>query len=603
MRGVVIRSVNDTKGWLVATLIKGHGRNEVQILTTKEDLKKLENKLEFQQDEHILYLRWIQRSKSVDQKVRKRKSNDKPDGISKMNFDYLAVLLATGEILVYSPDSKEFVTKMSNESPLSCICYGGASSIILGYAPSESEIKKYNILDSRPLETYHAKIGKDIHLMQLLNDGLIAFASENLIVYNDEDREINYTIEAPRTHRNQILQILKSRLNGNLMAISREMDPTINIISLEEQKIMATLRCKGHVLSLVAIRSKKTKEEILVAVTDKGRIEMFRDAFNENGRRQKACDAVLQTDKQLELNGIICTDGKLSVSYFDGYQMKLSPLTISDPGVLSGIMTIKLGESREESQAIVIDLDREETAESAKESAPSAVKSSASAKNEKAAKRSSSDADGLNTEVLPSLDDPKELYEALVKNMESRKTLKSLLLQNEKLTKQSLYLLLDEEANTLFQQLTVLICENSNGSEKLIEVVGLLLILKGSYIVKDYDSVELLKLLRSSLVSNLKLLPSLLGLQGRLSLLNSQLKLRSEMALQSDSQGKDTQEDESEEPRADSLNTLINHAVIVDGERHEFGDSAKNNEASEYIEEEGEPDLADLTLQSSPTKA
>lgn len=599
----MIRSVNDTKGWLVATLIKGHGRNEVQILTTKEDLKQLENKLEFQQDEHILCLRWIQRSKSVDQKVRKRKSNDKPDGISKMNFDYLAVLLATGEILVYSPDSKEFVTKMSNESPLSCICYGGASSIILGYAPSESEIKKYNILDSRPLETYHAKIGKDVHLMQLLDDGLIAFASENLIVYNDEDHEINYTIEAPRTHRNQILQILKSRLNGNLMAISREMDPTINIISLEEQKIMATLRCKGHVLSLVAIRSKKTKEEILVAVTDKGRIEMFRDAFNENGRRQKACDAVLQTDKQLELNGIICTDGKLSVSYFDGYQMKLSPLTISDPGVLSGIMTIKLGESREESQAIVIDLDREETAESAKESAPGAVKSSASSKNEKAAKPSSSDADELNTEVLPSLDDPQELYEALVKNMESRKTLKSLLLQNEKLTKQSLYLLLDEEANTLFQQLTVLICENSNGSEKLIEVVGLLLILKGSYIVKDYDSVELLKLLRSSLVSNLKLLPSLLGLQGRLSLLNSQLKLRSEMALQSDSQEKDTQEDESEEPRADSLNTLINHAVIVDGERHEFGDSAKNNEASEYIEEEGEPDLADLTLQSSPTKA
>ncbi|KAF6015545.1 hypothetical protein HII12_000704 [Brettanomyces bruxellensis] len=589
MRGVVIRSVNDTKGWLVATLIKGHGRNEVQILTTKEDLKQLENKLEFQQDEHILCLRWIQRSKSVDQKVRKRKSNDKPDGISKMNFDYLAVLLATGEILVYSPDSKEFVTKMSNESPLSCICYGGASSIILGYAPSESEIKKYNILDSRPLETYHAKIGKDVHLMQLLDDGLIAFASENLIVYNDEDHEINYTIEAPRTHRNQILQILKSRLNGNLMAISREMDPTINIISLEEQKIMATLRCKGHVLSLVAIRSKKTKEEILVAVTDKGRIEMFRDAFNENGRRQKACDAVLQTDKQLELNGIICTDGKLSVSYFDGYQMKLSPLTISDPGVLS----------EKKSQAIVIDLDREETAESAKESAPGAVKSSASSKNEKAAKPSSSDADELNTEVLPSLDDPQELYEALVKNMESRKTLKSLLLQNENLCT----FFLDEEANTLFQQLTVLICENSNGSEKLIEVVGLLLILKGSYIVKDYDSVELLKLLRSSLVSNLKLLPSLLGLQGRLSLLNSQLKLRSEMALQSDSQEKDTQEDESEEPRADSLNTLINHAVIVDGERHEFGDSAKNNEASEYIEEEGEPDLADLTLQSSPTKA
>lgn len=599
----MIRSVNDTKGWLVATLIKGHGRNEVQILTTKEDLKQLENKLEFQQDEHILCLRWIQRSKSVDQKVRKRKSNDKPDGISKMNFDYLAVLLATGEILVYSPDSKEFVTKMSNESPLSCICYGGASSIILGYAPSESEIKKYNILDSRPLETYHAKIGKDVHLMQLLNDGLIAFASENLVVYNDEDHEINYTIEAPRTHRNQILQILKSRLNGNLMAISRETDPTINIISLEEQKLMATLRCKGHVLSLVAITSRKTKEEILVAVTDKGRIEMFRDAFNENGRRQKACDAVLQTDKQLELNGIICTDGKLSVSYFDGYQMKLSPLTISDPGVLSGIMTIKLGESREESQAIVIDSDREETAESAKESVPSAVKSSASSKNGKVAKPSSSDADELNTEVLPSLDDPQELYEALVKNMESRKTLKSLLLQNEKLTKQSLYLLLDEEANTLLQQLTVLICENSNGSEKLIEVVGLLLILKGSYIVKYYDSVELLKLLRSSLVSNLKLLPSLLGLQGRLSLLNSQLKLRSQMALQSDSQEKDIQEDESEEPRADSLNTLINHAVIVDGERHEFGDSAKNNEASEYIEEEGEPDLADLTLQSSPTKA
>ena len=599
MRGVVTRSVNDTKGWLTATLIKGHGRNEVQILTTREDLKQLENKVDFQQDEHILCLRWIQRSQSLDQKSRKRKADDKPDGVSNLNFDYLAVLLATGEILIYSPDSKEIVTKMSNESPLSCICYGGAPSIVLGYAPSGSEIKKYNILDSRPLDTYRAKISKDVRLMQSLKDGLIMFASENLVVYNDEDHEIKYTIDAPRTHRNQVLQILESSLDTSLLAISRESDPTINIVSLQEQKSTATLRCKGHVLSMAVTRSKKTKYEILVAVTDKGRIEVFRDAFNEKSRRQKTCNAVLETEKLSELSGVICFDNNLNVSYFDGYQMKLSPLSISDPGVLNGTLSIKLGEPKKEKAAVVIDLDKDEK-EDAFSNNGSALPS---LENGEIPKESSSEVENSNDEIPSTLDDPQELYEALVKNIDSRKALRNLLLQDETLTKQSLYLLSDDDANTLFQQLTVLICEKCKGSERLIDAVGLLLVLKGSYIVKDYDSVELLKLLRSSLVGDLKLLPYLLGLQGRLSLLSSQLKLRSDMALQSDNQESDHQEEESEEPRADSLNTMINHAVIVDGERHEFGDSVKNNEASEYIEEEGEPDLADLTLQSSPTKA
>lgn len=538
MKGVTIQSYVDPSSWLIATLIQGHGRNEFQLLALRDEYKPLESKITFQSDEQVLCGRWIQQDKK---KVSKKRSSSDEEK-KQLDFYYLAILLATGEILVYSPETKEFVSKMSNESPLSCICYGGISSTILGYDPKDSTVKRYNMFDSRPLETYQIKeLGKNINFMQTLNDGEIGFASDDFCVYNDTDRQYMYAVEAPKNHHRQIIQVIGSKKHPQVFAASRFNDQTISMISVSDGRIADVLRCKGHVIS-ITISESGPKDEILIAVTDKGRAELFKNPFDQHSRKQIQCDMAIDVGKDSELNCVVKAGSSYQAIYFDGYKIKVEKLPtfrFRKGAVIPAELGTEFEEKREtQKQDIpVIDLDddddgkaeEEKTEETKPEKAePEKAEPAKEEKKEPETQETEQDSMGdFGEEIEPETSSPHALYEKVVANIDNRDELKTLITQDPILTKQMTYLLSETEANQLFKQLAVLLCEGS-GDSQLTGYIRWILILRGSYIIRDVDSLELLKLLKSTTTQNAHLLPHLLGLQGRLSLLNSQLKMRSE---------------------------------------------------------------------------
>ncbi|GAV29805.1 hypothetical protein PMKS-003309 [Pichia membranifaciens] len=131
-----ITAVPSVGNFLVASNILRPGRNEICIQQLEQqDEPTTQNKpaynsnIEFQNDESVSNFKWIRQENgnacaaTSAASTRKRRNSDSdlvPGNIEKFT-DCLVILLATGEILIYSTSTKEFVNKISTESPFSAI--------------------------------------------------------------------------------------------------------------------------------------------------------------------------------------------------------------------------------------------------------------------------------------------------------------------------------------------------------------------------------------------------------------------------------------------------------------------------------------------------
>ncbi|VEU22320.1 DEKNAAC103327 [Brettanomyces naardenensis] len=576
MKGVTISSFADPDGKLLASIVSGHGRNEIHIIPLAEDVKQLQSKIEFEAEEKIRCVRWIAKEPQTVEKPkgRKRKAHGEvSNGDMPTDYCYLAILLKTGEILVYSPLSKEYTTKMSNESPLSCICYGGSTSTIMGFDPANSILKKYNLFDSRPLGSSTIKLENDIDFIETINDRELILASSNLHFYNEEGGVLMFTIPAPKSHQNQVRQLVRSKKNDKVVAVSRQNDSTINMISLEgEGKITATLRCSGSVKSLALTEC--SGMEILLAVTDKGKVEIFRDPFNQVSKKQIKSNASLDSGSNFGFNCLVVQHGgEYRAVYFDNFQIRVQSIDLGDLTKVEGTILVTFegdedtdrkvskGAVKAASKKVVSDSSKEvATIEPPVPTQPEPVESLEDPLEDK-------DVELLNT--LPEIEDSHELYTQVVSHIEDQTVLGLLLVKNAALSRQTVYLLSDEEAAALFKSTSLLLCSQQKSSGDLGQWLKWLLLCKGSLLAKDSECVGLLKLLRSTLAGNLKLLPSLLSLQGRLSLLESQLKLREEMMhIEAEKEEKQQEKDANESVDGelmDGENDVPNNDIIENG--------------------------------------
>lgn len=487
MKGLTINSVADPHGLLLAVSINTHGRNEIQILALKDGVKQLESKIEFQADEEVAEILWISQDK-VTSNGRKRKNKGTDQVTETSEYFYLTILLATGEILVYSPLTKEFTNKISNESPLSCICYGGASSTIYGFDPANSILKRYSLFDSRPLESTTIKLESGVKFMTAISKTELIIASSSVHLYDTKKHEAVVTATAQKGHVKQVKHIVR---NGRVLAVSRDLDNTINVISLESGTTIGTLKCEDN------IRSVHLFDDHLLAVTESGKVEVFVDPFEKTGRRQVTHSAVLEdADDGYGFTDLVIDRGTLTAVYFDSFQVKLKPLDEVDLST-QGIIKVELG---------VVEIDEAETSEQKVEE------------------------DEEDEEVLdlPEVEDPQTLHNEIIQRIDD-KTILALLSNNVELARKTVYLASKEETIQLVKVITLAIAEQSDYSSGLSAWLNWLLLCKGSVIIQDQDCIELLRLVRSTLAENIKLLPNLLSLQGRLLLLQSQLHLRQEM--------------------------------------------------------------------------
>ncbi|QPG74705.1 hypothetical protein FOA43_002038 [Brettanomyces nanus] len=559
MKSVSISCYLDPKGQLLAAVVSGHGRNEIRVLSI-EKLEQLESKIEFQAEEKVQCVRWIPRgsTKSVGKNgSKKRKQGGKEVKEGSSEYSYLSILLTTGEILVYSPLTKEITNKMSNESPLSCICYGGSESTIIGFDPANSTLKKYNLFDSRPLDTSSIKLEKDISFIELINDRELVLASSNIHLYNEEEGQTVFTIPAPKAHQSPISQLVKSVKNDRLIAASRSNDLTINIASLDTGKLTTTLRCQGRVMSLAVTQSNGV--ELLLAVTDRGCVEIFKDAFDQKSRKQIRCDAVLKSSTFGFTDIVVEATGYRAV-YFDNFKIKVKLLEISDLGELEGEVEVDLADTEG-------DANGANGANGA--SVNGADTNGAATTTTTTSHIDSTDSDNSLLDSMPEIEDFQQLYEQIVNHLDNHEVLEPLLVKNCGISRSTTYLFSNSEALKLVKIIVLLLSEQSKYSADLGKWLRWLLLCKGSLLVKDSECVELLKLLKSTLTENIKLLPNLISLQGRLSLLQSQLKLREEMIHKEQIE---EQNEEKIEAEADAEQDAIDGSVVLHGENDELED-------------------------------
>ncbi|GME97166.1 unnamed protein product [Ambrosiozyma monospora] len=186
-------------------------------------------------------------------------------------------------------------------------------------------------------------------------------------------------------------------------------------------------------------------------------------------------------------------------------------------------------------------------------------------------------------------EDAQEVYLLIQTNLDNSSELIQILKQNTELSKQTIYLLSQSESLSLFKTVAISISadnSSSNASLTLGPWLKSILLAKGSLLATDQESVELLKMLQSTLNQNIKLLPDILSLQGRLALLQSQLKLRKEM-IGSNGQtaiGAATGLVEEKSGKAAEV------SMVMDGENNdsEFDDDGEDEEDDDEDEDEDE---------------
>ncbi|KAG7819273.1 hypothetical protein KL909_004861 [Ogataea angusta] len=506
----LVECVADQRGRFLACVLSGPGRSEVHILSFESE--EFKSSIELGSDEKVERVKWL------------------------LNKDtsYLGVLLSTNEILIYSPLSKEVVNKISTVSALIDFTDGPGQDV-WGYDRKNLTLRKFGLFENRVVDSRPWTTDKQCQYLQYLNSKL-AIASSALYVfdpYKIGDAEEEVKIAAPKAHQSQITSVIVCEKNPDLLALAREDEPLIQLVSLSSSKVLSSLKCASPVKSLILLQ-----DSSLAAVTEDGVIEIFAEVFGKKSRKQLVANLQLKPNTAVKFVNLVSIKDHFVGSWFDGYDVRTTAFEI---------------ETLSQEGEIIIDVGHENDSGS---------------DEEHDVEEHESDEEESVEYFRQNID---ELYTLILENLTDMDQLATILSQNQESAKSIMFALKDQETTDLFKQLTLKIADDSQNSQGLGTWLRWLLISKGNLISKDADSVDLLKLLQSSLKENIRLLPNLLTLQGRLSLLQSQLNLRNDMM----SKGTETPNEVS----------FVESSVFLDGEND---DLEYQEEAEEENDEEDE---------------
>ncbi|ODV87367.1 hypothetical protein CANARDRAFT_5906 [[Candida] arabinofermentans NRRL YB-2248] len=570
MKNTVINSYVDFSDLLIASVVSGPGRNEIQIIPLKPSISELKSNIEFESDEKVQEVKWIsfdEPKNTGTPKKTKRKANDDNSFKNEENlkFDYLAILLTTGEMLIYSPLMKDFSNKISNDSPLSCICNGPKSTII-AYDSENSSLKTFNVFENRLQSSKPWKLDRDVKYMEYsASTNKLLVCSSTLYILNAENLEDESKVVSPKAHQSLINSLILSPQQPELLAVSRDSSSIIHIISTASAKITATLKTNSNIKTLILLPVSKSRDfESLAAITETGSIEIFVEPFSKKGRKQIVSNSQLITDvDNIAFVNIVNQDEYFKGIYYEDYNFDYTDFELDDLKNLQGQLTISLGREEAESDA---DPQSDDDAEVE-------MDESSELEDEEFAR-----------------EEPSEVHTLISENLTQQSTLISIVSQNVEHSKRTTYLLSDSEAITLFKKISIHISDEPQQSANLAPWFKYLLLSKGNLISKDVDCIGVLKLVQSTLIENVKLLPNLLSLQGRLSLLQAQLKLRNEIM----SQKHDTETLQNGSV-ASFPSKSVETSLVLDGENDDFEEDdlshvngTKNNDDDDDEDEDDE---------------
>lgn len=554
--GKYIKTCIDLTDSYMAVSIHTGNRNEIQVWQLGQKLKI--SSFELDSEDQISVMTWSQLVLPLNSTKRTRSDSQKTH---KLQSSYLIVGLELGDILVFSPFSKDIVNKIPNDTKtISMFASNNEEFYTLDLL---SQIKKFPILGNKATNSFAFTDDKAVKLIfQHLGDDDLIVTSNSLHILeptNDGYLESSLRLPVPRGHTSQINCVIQSTLDTDLIATSRDSDNTIHIY-LKKQNI-SILKSSSSITSLKFIIL--NEREYLALFLQDGAIEIFQDFSTKRLKTDEVSPFIAITSDTTLENIFVNEQNDLLCVWFQDMKTNFSKIDISLPKF--HIETIKQNGAQDKP---VVEDDEDEDEDSEPKTS----------ENEESNQFIVLTSDELYSLLAPLIDnDDTKLIEICNAN-NSDINIKQTMLKNITL----------DQSIVLFKTLALRISEQPSDSSNLSKWLKYLLLIHGNNVIKSDENVAFLKLIRASLLESTKHLPNLVALQGRLLLLKSQLQLRNELESLDLEESDEESDIDVEEEEQDNVNDPNEPSFYVNGEGDEDTVLSDNNDLPEDEDDDDE---------------
>lgn len=622
-----IKALPSVDGSLVASSISRPDKTQISIqpLHDLHELSEiLTSEIDFINGESIANFRWIRQqnpdAKSVSSTPSKKRRNSvsgeaqtETSTLSNIKyFDYLVILLQTGEILIYSTFTKEFINKISTDSPFTAIDVinkvgRSKKSLykydydIITFDPKDTSLKFFSSSSSQLIDSVQLSYETDSPISYILfNDEILEssdptvtatvpelfLASNTTLYFLDNHHELIESIDISLTSASTtkkksttadsqgIRKIIKQK---SKLLILHDDSSKVQIVDLKSKKIDNLTTSSD--ISDISIINANSKTPVLCATLVNGSIELFKLSNLDDSFAQLQIKGGKDIGKFVGLlNSNVIIDQVYKGIWYDNFTIQITDFEFDNINNLKGPVTIALGDSENDDTDMFAFVSAEEGEDEDEEDDDDDDESNTAEFDvEQVLPDDDEDNDEIVDETVTdsyeceNLAEFSELLKSEMKNLTLENSeeakIAEILSQNTTFAKPTIHILSIEESNLLFSKAALIISQYPNSFHKDFATIRnvkvwlkWLLILRGSVILKNQDSVEYLKLLQSELKQESKNLNNLIKLTGKLTLLRDQLFVRDEMLKNNEDSRYDEEESES------SINNGNSTSVVLDGE-------------------------------------
>lgn len=533
-------STVDASGSFLANVILKKGRNEVQIYSISSEngpilVENSTKRHELEIDQSITAVTWFNdQPKSKKSGKRNHDAESNGNGNSHATASsHLAVVLASGEIWVFSPFSDSKINVISNVEKLVSLSSSSNDNCFWGLTET-GLVVEINSIDNSTTRSFKFKNDSDITLVHSLRHtkgNHLLLASSTLYLVDGAKSKKQLVTEFP-SEKTTIAFV--QQVADNLILVARENSSLISLYNISEPLAVKNFECSGPVTGLAAIG------DAFIALTHKGA-----DVFETDGK--VAC--IKTNSSKVAFENVFKTATGVIGVWFDANQPRFARI-------------------EDFNTAIDIDYSRNEETEE-KEGSPDITLAAVD-----------------STEISNMT--PNDLLSELSALLTSKKVLKKSVLKlcssndDEDNIKEAIRLFSYSEScsvlvDKLFEIVSVKVLSDPTKKSTLSIWLKWLLLVHGGYISRQPTLSSNLKALQTSLDEGMKMMPRLLALQGRLQLLKSQAELRSKI-----NQPEEYSEGETElEAFNETFNNTTNveeSIVYANGENDDFDSIDKDDE-------------------------
>lgn len=418
---------------LVASNISRPGRNEICVQQLEQQDQNqnqtYSSNIEFQNDESVTTFRWIrQDNKAVSATSASTRKRRNSDSVTSVNgdaavpgtdkfTDCLVILLATGEILIYSTSTREFVNKISTDSPFSAIevidkigkskkALASYDYDLIAFDAAAPALKFFSSSSPQLVDSVPFKVDNAISYI-LFNQSVLEqnsksnveliLASSVALYLLDPSHEVVQTIDiaipistassssspakgknskskaksksstpAPASNESsEPSSILKIVKNGSLLYIVRTDSPIVQVVDIEakESYVRHTITASNSITDVTLLNVNKSV--LLSATLTDGSIELFQ-TDDESSFAKLEIEGGSDVGRFVGLlNSDNVIDGVYKGIWYDNFNVQITDFEFENISKLKGTISISVTELADPTEEIIDlgDDDEEEEGE------------------------------------------------------------------------------------------------------------------------------------------------------------------------------------------------------------------------------------------------